>query len=215
VARADRGRAVERAAVDAGRQILDIIDRSAELGRSRDTPADLYLPALTRAEEARLNGDDDPAAWASAASQAAKNGWPHDEGWARYRQAESVLTAGNDRGVAVAALRRAAALARNLDAVPLARRTNDLASRARIDLMPESVPSAAVEPDPAPPFGLTKREREVLALVSAGRTNREIGEALFISEKTASVHVTHILDKMGVSSRVEAALLASRTEPFG
>jgi DNA-binding CsgD family transcriptional regulator len=215
VARADRGRAVERAAVDAGRQILDIIDRSAELGRSRDTPADLYLLALTRAEEARLNGDDDPAAWASAASRAAKYGWPHDEGWACYRLAESVLTVGNDRGVAVAALRRAAALARSLDAEPLARRTNDLATRARIDLTPEIVLSKPVGPGPAPLFGLTKREREVLALVSAGRTNREIGEALFISEKTASVHVTHILDKMGVSSRVEAALLASRTEPIG
>jgi DNA-binding NarL/FixJ family response regulator len=55
----------------------------------------------------------------------------------------------------------------------------------------------------------------VLDLVSAGRTNREIGLALFISEKTASVHVTHILDKLGVSSRVEAALLASRMDSPG
>ena len=50
----------------------------------------------------------------------------------------------------------------------------------------------------------------MLALLADGRSNREIGEALFISTKTASVHVTHILDKLGVSSRTEAALLAAR-----
>ena len=59
------------------------------------------------------------------------------------------------------------------------------------------------------PWGLSPREREVLALVASGRTNREIGDALFISDKTASVHVTHILTKLGVSSRTEAALAAS------
>ena len=48
-----------------------------------------------------------------------------------------------------------------------------------------------------------------MTLLSDGRTNREIAECLFISEKTASVHVTHILDKLGVSSRVEAALAAA------
>ena len=53
----------------------------------------------------------------------------------------------------------------------------------------------------------------MLDLVAAGRTNREIGAALFISDKTASVHVTHILDKLGVSSRTEAALLAGRARP--
>jgi DNA-binding CsgD family transcriptional regulator len=59
------------------------------------------------------------------------------------------------------------------------------------------------------PWHLSDREREVLALVGAGRTNREIGEALFITDKTASSHVTHILDKLGVDSRVEAALAAA------
>ena len=58
--------------------------------------------------------------------------------------------------------------------------------------------------------GLTERERQVLELIARGRTNGEIGAALFITDKTASSHVTHILDKLGVSSRVEAALLAER-----
>jgi DNA-binding CsgD family transcriptional regulator len=63
--------------------------------------------------------------------------------------------------------------------------------------------------DPVP-FGLTDREREVLALVAAGRSNGQIATALFISPKTASVHVSNILAKLGVSGRVEAAAVAHR-----
>ena len=59
-------------------------------------------------------------------------------------------------------------------------------------------------------LGLTPREAEVLSLVAAGQTNRQIGEALFVSEKTASVHVSNILRKLGVSSRVDAAAVAQR-----
>lgn len=63
---------------------------------------------------------------------------------------------------------------------------------------------------PADPFGLSPREREVLALIAAGMTNREIGEALFISDKTVGVHVGNILAKLGVAGRVEAATVAVR-----
>jgi DNA-binding CsgD family transcriptional regulator len=63
---------------------------------------------------------------------------------------------------------------------------------------------------PAEILGLSAREWEVLELVAAGRSNAEIAEVLFISPKTASVHVTHILDKLGVSNRVEAATIAVR-----
>ena len=70
-----------------------------------------------------------------------------------------------------------------------------------------------VRPEPAAErttAGLSPREIEVLRLVADGMSNGEIGEALFISRKTAGVHVTHILDKLGVANRVEAAMAASR-----
>ncbi|MBI2775825.1 MAG: AAA family ATPase [Chloroflexi bacterium] len=65
---------------------------------------------------------------------------------------------------------------------------------------------------PSAAFGLSNREREVLGLIVKGRTNREIGERLFISQKTVGVHVGNILSKLGVSGRVEAAMLAVRLE---
>jgi DNA-binding NarL/FixJ family response regulator len=64
---------------------------------------------------------------------------------------------------------------------------------------------------PEDPFGLTPRERQVLALVAGGATNREVGATLFMAEKTASVHVSRILAKLGVRSRTEAAAVAHRT----
>jgi DNA-binding CsgD family transcriptional regulator/tetratricopeptide (TPR) repeat protein len=66
------------------------------------------------------------------------------------------------------------------------------------------------KPARADTFGLSRREHEVLALISEGRTNREIGERLFISQKTVGVHVGNILSKLGVSGRVEAAAVAIR-----
>ena len=62
----------------------------------------------------------------------------------------------------------------------------------------------------ADPFGLTPRERQVLGLVAEGATNRQIGAALYMAEKTASVHVSRILGKLGVSSRTQAAAVAHR-----
>jgi len=95
------------------------------------------------------------------------------------------------------------------------RRIKALARAGRIDLEPGG-PAPASTSDPAEqPWGLSVREREVLALVAAGRTNAEIADALFISPKTASVHVTHILQKLGVASRVEAALRASEAGIVG
>ena len=105
-----------------------------------------------------------------------------------------------------AASRAAAALAvaDELGAAPFAEQVRMLIQRARLDL-----PVADDhEPDPLAGLGVTPREADVLALLAGGLTNRQIGESLFISEKTASVHVTNLLRKLSVSSRLEAAAIA-------
>ena len=96
-----------------------------------------------------------------------------------------------------------------LGARPLRDAIEALARRARISLSApaDGVPEPAVDEDP---FGLTPREREVLALVADGRTNRQIAERLFISESTAGVHVSNIIGKLGVATRGEAAAIAFR-----
>jgi DNA-binding NarL/FixJ family response regulator len=97
-------------------------------------------------------------------------------------------------------------VATRLDARPLLAEVQALAHRAGIDLSGER----AEEEDGRDRFQLTAREREVLRLVAAGRTNRQIGEELFITEKTASVHVSNILSKLGAARRTEAVAIAAQ-----
>jgi DNA-binding CsgD family transcriptional regulator len=166
------------------------------------------------AEASRCAGDPDPDRWAEAAARLPGIGETHLAAYCRFREAEAVLVGSGDRARAAEALRAARAWAVKVGAGPLLRHVEALARRARLDLAEPAdggLPAEAAASAPArDPYGLSPREREVLALLLDGRTNREIGEALFISEKTASVHVTHILDKMGVTSRGAAAALAAR-----
>ena len=122
--------------------------------------------------------------------------------------AAGAAAAEGDRGEARARLPKAAELAARLGAGTLLQQITRLARRARIDL-----PHAAGQAGPVTPFGLTGRELEVLRLVAAGRSNQQIAGELFISPKTASVHVSNILGKLGVTSRVEAAATAHRLRP--
>jgi DNA-binding NarL/FixJ family response regulator len=107
-------------------------------------------------------------------------------------------------------LQSAHATAERLGAAPLRRELEGLARRARIDLTQPTAAEAA-PPRPADPYGLTPREREVLALVADGCTNPQIAQALFISARTAGIHVSNILAKLGVASRGEAAAIAHRS----
>jgi DNA-binding NarL/FixJ family response regulator len=91
----------------------------------------------------------------------------------------------------------------------LAGEVTALVERARLQLPGAPEAPATREPEPDP-FGLTPRERQVLGLIAEGATNRQIGAALFMAEKTASVHVSRILAKLGVSSRTQAAAVAHR-----
>jgi DNA-binding CsgD family transcriptional regulator len=170
----------------------------------------MRLSAWGEAEAARLDGRSDPGRWA-AASQAL-DGWivPHEVPSALYREAEAFLGRG-ERAKAGDVLREAHRRASDLGLAPLLDEITSLARRGRLELLAQAREERRGT-EAADRYGLSAREREVLALLIEGRTNREIGETLFISEKTASVHVSHILDKLAVNSRGAAAALAARAE---
>ena len=168
------------------------------------------------AEASRGAGEPSPDLWAAAASALPAVGETHLAAYCRFREAEAALAGPGDRPRAERALREARTWAVTVGAEPLRRDVDALARRARLDLaVSEPAPDTAsaadsLAPPAGDPYGLSPREREVLALLVDGRTNREIGETLFISEKTASVHVSHILNKLGVTSRGAAAAVAAR-----
>jgi DNA-binding CsgD family transcriptional regulator len=162
-----------------------------------------------RAEQARLHGRPDPAAWAAAAAGWEAQGMPYPAACARWREAEALLAARAPRAQVERALGAAHAVATRLGAGFLLGELERLARRGRVRLAAPPEPEAEAPPA-ARSLGLTPREEEVLALVAAGRTNRQIAEVLFITEKTASLHVSHILAKLGVAGRVEAAAVAHR-----
>ena len=186
------------------------------LGRAAASPDGAALPdvagwhATALAERDRFEGRVDQAAWAAAAAAWERLGRPHRVAYARFRQAEALMAGDGDRDAATEALRRAAAITARLGARPLDAEVKALAQRARLRLEPDATPPATAPPTPIEHLGLTPREAEVLALVVAGRSNRQIAQALFISPKTASVHVSNILAKLGVHTRVEAAAVAHR-----
>ena len=169
------------------------------------------------AEASRCAGEPSPDRWAEAAALLPAVGETHIAACCRFREAEAALAGPGDRPRAVEALQAARTWALKVGAEPLLRDVEALARRGRLVLAEEALapPDDVAAPPgraaaPPDPYGLSPREREVLAFLVDGRTNREIGAALFISEKTASVHVTHILDKLGVTSRGAAAALAAR-----
>ncbi|HMA47987.1 MAG TPA: response regulator transcription factor [Frankiaceae bacterium] len=161
--------------------------------------------ALWDAERSRLAGVADPAGWQAAADAWQQLGRPYRTAYCRWRQAEALLAAG-DASRAGDPLRTAHATAVRL-AGPLRAEIAALAARARISLGPTEDQHPV--PEPMRPYDLTDRELAVLRLLAAGHTNRQIGQRLFISPKTASVHVTNILRKLTARDRVQAAAIAA------
>ncbi|MFD8062983.1 helix-turn-helix transcriptional regulator, partial [Streptomyces cyaneofuscatus] len=163
------------------------------------------------AELARAEGADTPDHWARVAAAFAPLSRPYEVAQTHHRWAEALLTAPGDRSAAADLLRGAHTAADRLGAHRLAEAARHLAARARISLdAPAPGEEAHPEITAVESFGLTPREQDVHRLVAAGHTNRRIAEELFISPKTASVHVSNILAKLGVASRGEAAALAHR-----
>lgn len=166
----------------------------------------------SEAEYARAHERRDSSLWLRIADAWADIGVPWFEAWTRWRAAEAMLLTGPSRADAGENLTRAWTIARHLGAAPLLAEIEALARRARLILQQTEHDAAAPSSDrrrsPIDRFGLTERELEVLRLVAEGRSNPEIAAELFISPKTASAHVSHILEKLGVARRVEAATMA-------
>ncbi len=184
--------------------------------------------ASARGELARAEARDGTPDWRAALEAFDAVPDPLSAAYARLRAAEAALRAEGVRADVGALIREAAAVAEDAGTGPLAAAVATLAARARISTKapsdtprpapasrgrPGQKPAASAVSDPraaAMALGLSAREVEVLELVAAGMSNGEIAERLFITRKTAAVHVTHILDKLGVPNRVAAAMVAAR-----
>jgi len=210
-ARADRARQLRAGGEDEAAQ-AEVEAARALIEAARDGAAYRRRPrfvlgvegrgwlARAEAEWRRVQGDNDPEAWRTVAETFGPS-FLYEAARTRWRLTEALAEAGQ-RDEAEREWRLAAEAADRLGAVPLRAALADLGRRARLGRQPGS------DQGPGALAGLTSREHEVLRLLVAGRSNREIAAALFISPKTASVHVSNILAKLGASSRTEAAAIA-------
>ena len=196
--------AAASASVERGRRLIEHARTTAERGRPRGGtmgPEGRGWLARAEAEWSRLLGSSDPDKW-RAALEIFGYGYPYEEARCRWRRAEALLGA-DRRDEAADEVTEAHRIAVRLGAAPLREALEALARRGRLDAgLP--VPLHVQETP------LTARERDVLALLARGQTNRQIGRTLFISEKTASVHVSNIIGKLGASGRTEAVAIAHR-----
>ncbi|MGA5302386.1 helix-turn-helix transcriptional regulator [Nucisporomicrobium flavum] len=197
--------------VDAGavRRLQVVVDRVARNAGSAPAPVravvDGYLD-LCAAELSRIEERNDPELWAKAAAAWDRRHQPYPAAYSRLRQAEASFARRTRRAAATTAIREAYATAQAMGAKPFAAEITQVAGRARVALTGDEEIVTAVPARPGDELSmLTDREREVLAAVAEGLTNREIGQKLFISERTVGVHIGHIFDKLQVRTRVQAS----------
>jgi DNA-binding CsgD family transcriptional regulator/tetratricopeptide (TPR) repeat protein len=212
LARARRDDAAVRDQLGRARKLLAAARRAAAEAAAVTPNAAGWL-ALAEAEYQRAHGEARPRAWSEAAATWDRLGRPPVAAYCRWRQAEALVAAGASRAEASEPLRQAHAVAARIGARPLAEGLELLAQRARLDLSPPAAGPPHGAGGLEETLGLTSREVEVLTLLARGYTNREIAAALVISAKTASVHVSHILRKLGAPNRLEAAAIAHRLSP--
>jgi DNA-binding CsgD family transcriptional regulator len=225
-AEADAARAVHHGATVAGASPgAAVVARIDELAQTAATttrellagsPRGRALVHLLRAERTRLDGRSDPDLWDRVAAEWTDAGRPYPAAYARFRAGEAILAARGRRTAAATALSAAATTARALGAAPLLGLIEELAAAARLSIDVGADGGAGERSgrlathDPTVALGLTAREAEVMRLVAGGWTNQQIADALFITRKTASVHVSNILGKLGVEHRGAAAAAAHR-----
>ena len=204
--------------VDAHPAVVFYMPPVADLGPLRENGLNLlYKSEISRAHATK----DEPDNWLRTANALADALLPWEEAYACQRLSESLLRgAGGARRVGAArlAIRRGLAVAEQLRAEPVIASLNRLAKLANITLAesstsPKRAPHEAAELQLPPRLStLTNREREVLAHIASGETYAEVAAALFISEKTVSAHVSHLLTKTGTTNRVELARLVGSSD---
>jgi DNA-binding CsgD family transcriptional regulator/tetratricopeptide (TPR) repeat protein len=175
------------------------------------TPRTAALTVLCRAEQSRLYKSD-PDLWEVAATRWADVSEVYFTAYCRWREAEALLASGAGRKRASESLQQAWRQCVDMGALPLRTEIERLAQRARIPLVTDDTATADAESARtdtalASDLGLTPREIEVLRHLAAGETDRQIAETLFISKKTASVHVSNLLRKLDVPTRVQAGAI--------
>lgn len=196
-----------------GRSQDEVADLAADLLKAAGTLRDQApLPPcqdlydLCALEYRECLGESDAQGWEELGKRLTETGRAGLAPYVFLRAAEARLTTGGRRA-AEEPLREAWRLLERLGGTPLGRDVTALAQSCRIDLG-----RAVAESTSAPsPFGLTPRESEVLNLICDGLTNRQIARSLTISERTAGVHVSHILAKLHARNRAEAIAIAHRT----
>jgi DNA-binding CsgD family transcriptional regulator len=198
----------ERDAVTRTRLHVDRLRAVAQEGG----PVEQAWSSVGVAELARARGRSDPKLWAKAAAQWEALERPYYVALMRWREAEAHVERGQ-REAAAAAAQASVEIAARLGAKWLEQEVTGLIERARLSIASDDGLEPVISDGngaSADPFGLTPRERQVLALIAEGATNRQIGASLYMAEKTASVHVSRILAKLGVQSRTQAAAVAHR-----
>jgi DNA-binding CsgD family transcriptional regulator len=197
--------AAEQTAVEDARVLIETARRGAAFPRRPHwvlgVDGRAWL-ARAEAEWLRAQGNNDPAAW-RAVLETFGPAFVYEAARSRWRLAEALLEAGQ-RDEAQEEWRQAIEVAERLGARPLRKVLTDLGRRGRLTRDDEQGGRGPV----SPLGGLTAREQEVLRLLVAGRSNREIAAELFIAPKTASVHVSNILAKLHAATRTEAAAIA-------
>ena len=188
-----------------------LLAAAAQQPPNRHTVRDRALLALCEAERARVAGTASSKSWRRAVAAVDVLGAVAQRAYARVRLAEMLLAEGGARSHAAEALNEAISLLVGAPRSPIRALAEQVAHRARLRLAGR--PDDGAERRPPSRFGLTEREADVLRLLAEARTNREIGEALFISSKTVSVHVSSIMRKLGVRRRADAARIAAKTAP--
>ena len=201
-----------------GQEIAGLRERAADLARAARyvgvpnvtarLPETGAWVAQADAELLRLGRSSSAAeSWRAVGNAWSALGLVANESYARWREAESALAIGERRDAA-SALKAAHSLADRIGAGVMVTVIEELANRGRLRIggSTNRAPDAGERP-----LGLTPREMEVLNLVAQGMTNRQIAGELYISEKTAGVHVSNILAKLDVMSRAQAAAVAVRS----